>query len=230
MANGGLADAVETFAAPIETLIIALGQGIAEAQRALDISSLQTQEALDTDPQTAQLGLQATWYQFPKVDLELKLAVSMAQSSSAPAAAPTASSPIDPRRLRATTRLIAQPVSAAYQTQFSYDAQAASTLSLSIVPVPAPQARPAQMTLEAVTRAALASPATDTQGRPIKFATVPVPGGDPRPDPSLRFDVNFNAVSRLWYVLQYAVPPGAAAPAIVSVDDATGAVRVISTP
>jgi hypothetical protein len=225
MSNGDLADAIETFSAPIEHFITALGQGIAEAQRALDLNSLQTQEVLDTDPQTAQLGLQATWYQFPRVDLELKLAISMAQSGSAPALG------FNPLLLRASTRIIAQPVSAAYQTHFSYDGQAASTLSLSIVPVPPPRsgagaAIPPLMTSAQVTTAAITSAAADPNGVPVKFATVQDAQGHPAPDPTLRFDVNFNGAVRLWYVLQY--PAGGATAAVVSVDDATGFVRGIS--
>jgi hypothetical protein len=53
MATHPLATAVETFAAPIESLIIALGQGLAQAQQGLDQNSIQAQEAIDTDPGTA---------------------------------------------------------------------------------------------------------------------------------------------------------------------------------
>ena len=47
-------------------------------------------------------------------------------------------------------------------------------------------------------------------------------------DSKLRFDVNFNAASRMWHVLEYdpADPGGKAV--VVSVDDQTRAVRVIS--
>jgi hypothetical protein len=233
MPSADLADAVETFSAPIEHLIVALGQGLAEAQRALDLSSLQTQEALDTDPQTAQLGLQATWYQFPRVDLELKLAVSMVQSAAASPAG--ASARVDPRLLRASTRLVAQPVSASYQSKFSYDAQAASTLSLSIVPVPPPRAGdastlPPRLTREDVVAIALASKAVDAGGKPIKFATVTNAQNGLQPDPALRFDVTFNGAVRIWYVLQYPATQAGATPAVIAIDDATGDARVVSTP
>ncbi len=45
-----LADTLETFSAPIESVIIALGQGIALAQQALDKNSISTQEKIDSDP------------------------------------------------------------------------------------------------------------------------------------------------------------------------------------
>ena len=40
MTTDPLANAVETFSAPIESVIIALGQGIADAQKALDNNSI----------------------------------------------------------------------------------------------------------------------------------------------------------------------------------------------
>jgi hypothetical protein len=249
MADDPLANAVETFSSPIEHLIAALGQGIAQAQRALDQNSIQTQELIDTDPLLSQYGLQATWYQFPKVDLELKLslAISADQSSTPPGPAPPPAAPGPaPAPLAISTaalqsiRLIAQPVSAAYQTHFNYDAHAASTLTLSIVPVPQPGpsdrvTAPPRMTAfpgptgqPDVQGAALASAAkfvttTDSKGNKI-------PAAQDTQHNALRFDVNFNATARLWYVLQYAPSNAAVKPVVVAVDDATASVRIISTP
>jgi hypothetical protein len=83
------------------------------------------------------------------------------------------------------------------------------------VPVPPPRAGdaasvPARLSPEEVRKAALGSNAGFTE------------------DPKLRFDVNFNAAARVWYVLEYdpTQPEGKAV--VVSVDDETGAVRVIS--
>lgn len=45
-----LTNLVETFSASFENLILALGRGVAEAQQELDQHSIQTQEALDSDP------------------------------------------------------------------------------------------------------------------------------------------------------------------------------------
>ena len=56
-----------------------LGKGISEAQAALDRNSIATQSAIDADPQLSSAGLQATWYQFPRVDLQLKLALTIAE-------------------------------------------------------------------------------------------------------------------------------------------------------
>jgi hypothetical protein len=226
MATNPLQDAIEVFSAPIESVIVALGRGLSDAQRALDQNSVQAQQAIDADPVLSQYGVQAAWYQFPHVDLELKLALSVTQES-APA---TASSPRLAPPLAAVKapafRLVAQPVSANYQTQFNYDAKAASTITLSIVPVPPPRAADQavvtpRMTQAGVQEAALASPA--------KFATVKDAQGNVVPDPKLRFDVNFNAAARTWFVLQYDPNNPSSASVVVAVDDATGSVRVIST-
>jgi hypothetical protein len=237
MADDPLSTAVETFSAPIESLITALGQGIAQAQRAMDENSIQTQEQLDTDPVLSQYHLQATWYQFPSATLELKLSLSISEDqSSSPNSAPSVAR-VNLRPGISTlqlnpVRLIAQPVSASYQTHFNYDAQAASTITVNIVPVPPPVAPdqvtvPPRMQPADVQSAALASPA--------KFVTVkdshgkPVPAATDAAGNALRFEINFNSAARLWYVLQYAPSNAPVNAIVVAVDDATKSVRVISS-
>ena len=223
MAVNPLEQAVEVFSAPIEGVIVALGKGISEAQAALDRNSIATQSAIDADPQLSSAGLQATWYQFPRVDLQLKLALTIAEQQGVAARpVPAALDVVAARPLR----LVAQPVSAAYQNHFNYAADAASTITLSIVPVPPPRSgdqttAPPRMTPDQVRAAALSSRAKFTTARDSSGAVVPAA--------SLRFDINFNAVSRSWYVLQYDAANAAATPIVVSVDDATGVVNVIST-
>lgn len=235
-----IANAVETFSAPIEGLIIALGKGISEAQAELDRNSIKSQEAIDTDPVLSQLGLQATWYQFPSVQLELKLALTMVEERTTPRVNPSSlvgdvsASARGVAALAANTsflvdtsigrRLVAQPVSAAYQNHFNYNAQASSTITLSIVPVPAPRpvdqaSSPPLLTDAQVQEKALGSPAP--------FVSVIV-DGKKAPSPGLRFDINFNASARLWYVLQYSATAPESKAVVVVVDDVTGLVRVIS--
>ncbi len=234
--QNGLAKTLEVFSAGIEEFIGALGKGISEAQRDLDRNSILTQEAIDSDPVASRYGLQATWYQFPRVDLQLKLAVTVAQDQSSSAPSPTAATRAAPAGLAATQlrpiRLVAQPVSASYATHFSYDAQAASTLSLSIVPVPAPRtaAQVVQPQLDPATvqSVALASAAKFVTTKDAQGNTIPA-GKDAQGN-ALRFDVNFNAAAGLWYVLQYAPSNPSVRPVVVAVDDSTKSVRVISSP
>ena len=239
-----LRNTLEVFSASMEDFITALGKGVSDAQTALDQNSIQTQQALDSDPVTSQYGLQATWYQFPHVDLELKLSITVSQDQSAAPA---------PSRLVAqqlpATRIVAQPVSAAYQAHFNYDAQAASTLTLSIVPVPGQrtgaQAVQPRMSEDQVRTAAFSSPAKfafmkDAHGSVLKDAQGnPVPASVDAAGNALRCDIRFNGAAGLWYVLQYAPFNISLTPAVVAVDDVLGSqpgvdlktvVRVISTP
>jgi len=215
------AKAVEVFSAPIQGVIAGLGRGIAEAQIALDRGSVQAQEEIDADPTLASLGMQATWYQLPRVELELKLAMTISEQRGGTTAAPT----IGAIRLAQPLRLIAQPVSASYQNRFNYDVNAASTIKLAVVPVPPPAVggaavAPSVLSAEEVQALALKSSAG--------FKTVKQSGVDV-PDPKLRFDVNFNAAARVWYVLQYDPADSTTKAVVVSVDDVTSAVRVIPT-
>lgn len=232
MPDDPLATAVETFSAPIEHLIIALGQGIADAQRTLDKNSIQTQEQIDSDPVLSQHGLQATWYQLPRVDLQLKLSLTIAQDQPQAPPGPSPAPAAGGMGTLFRARLVAQPLSAAFQTHFNYDAQAASQITLSIVPVPQPRAgdqvtAPPKMNAPDVQAAALKTGKflTDPQGKPASTATDARGNVNP-----LRLDINFNAAARLWYVLQYAPANPSVNPVVVAVDDVTGAVRVISTP
>lgn len=206
---------VEVFAAPIESVLIALGHGIAEAQRELDRSSLAAQAEIDADPVLSPIGAQATWFQLPRVELELKLALSMSEQPATRALA--ASGLVRP------LKLLAQPLSAAYQNHFNYNLQGSSTVRVTVVPVPAPTVgdavtAPPTKDPAAVQEAALKSKAG--------FATVK--RGNARvPSPKLRLDVNFNAATRTWSVIQHDPARPDRPPVAVLVDDATGAVRMI---
>ena len=200
----------EIFAAPIEGLIAALGKGVADAQTALDTASAQAQDAIDSDPLLSQHGVQATWYQFPRVELKLKLALSVA-SPPAPSPSPVSALPL---------RLIAQPVTAGYQNRFNFDAQAASMVSVSLVPVPGPHGADQSAVTPQMTRQTVESIALGTG----KFATKGS-GATIAPDPSLRFEMNFNATNRLWYVLQYSATDATKTPVIAVIDDVTGQIR-----
>jgi len=217
-----LANAVETFSAPIESLIIALGQGISQAQQAMDLNSISTQEAIDSNPVLSQYGLQATWYQFPSVNMQLKMSLSVTQDQSTTLAANVAGAILIPQRLR----LIAQPLSASFQNQFNYDAQAATQVNVTIVPVPPPKngdqvSTPPTMTADKVQAVALASGAPFVTTKNAQGAVVDAAGN------VYVMAINFNGAARVWYVLQYA-PSNAAIPAIVvAVDDATQTARII---
>jgi hypothetical protein len=225
MTTDPLANAIETFSAPIESVITALGQGIADAQKALDNNSIAVQQSIDTDPVLSQYGLQATWYQFPTVSMQIKMSMSITQDQNQQSSPSVAGSPLlTPGRFR----IIAQPLSASFNNQFNYDAKAATEINLTLVPVPPPRSgdqvtSPPQMTPAAVQAAALASGAPFVTTKNAQGATVDAQGN------VYVIITNFNATARVWYVIQY-VPSNAAIPTVVvAVDDATQTTRIIST-
>ena len=226
MTTDPLANAVETFSAPIENLIIALGQGIADAQKALDKNSIATQQSIDTDPLLSQYGLQATWYQFPTVQMQIKMSMSITQDQNQGSSPSVGGGPLlfNPGRFR----IIAQPLSASFQNQFNYDANAATQINLTLVPVPPPRSgdqvtTPPQLTAAEAQSIALASGAPFVTTKNAQGATVDGKGN------VYVIVTNFNAVSRVWYVIQYA-PSNASIPSIVvAVDDTTKTAQIIST-
>jgi hypothetical protein len=146
----------------------------------------------------------------------------------APLAGGAAMSQLQARKIR----LVGQPLSASFQSHFNYSGQAASQINLSIVPVPGPRPGdkvnlPPQMLTADVQTAALKSGAKYVTGKDAQGNVIPATTDGTN---ALRFDVNFNSTSRIWYVLQYAPANKNVKAAVVAVDDATGAVRIISTP
>jgi hypothetical protein len=106
---------------------------VGRAQRELDRHSIQTQEEILADPELSAAGVQTTFYQIPKVELELTMAISMTPQTSAEAkSSKEGATIVKPSKIRVA------PVNAYYQNQFGFSAQASSKLKLTIVPVPPP--------------------------------------------------------------------------------------------
>jgi hypothetical protein len=80
----------DLLSAPMEAVIIALGVGIAKAQRELDLHAIDLQKEINEDPLLSEYGLQPTFYQIPKAELELNIAIAM-EEQSGKTKAPTAS-------------------------------------------------------------------------------------------------------------------------------------------
>jgi hypothetical protein len=198
----------ELLSTPMEAAVVALGAGIARAQRELDRNSIEMQREIDEDPELAELGLHASWYQMPRAELELTMTVSLEETRPEVAAPPVAG--VRPLAFLQANRLGAvrlTPVNAFYKNQFDYDVQASSKLKLTFVPVPPPvgeTAEPPRMTREEVLAAADPS---------LKHET------------DARLGVNFNGAARLWFVLEYRlVENEVQRRALVVIDDQTGTV------
>jgi hypothetical protein len=222
----------EAFSAPLDAVIGAVVQGVANAQTALDQSSLANQEAIDANPELAGKELQAPWYQLARTDVQLKLAFGVGEGAPAPGVAEGAPRPgqtaaampvATPALNLPALHLIAQPVSAAYQNHFNFNAQAASTITLSLAPVPPRQpssgsVAPAQLSAEEVQTLALQSNAG--------FRTKRGPRGTRVPSGALRFAMQYNPSARTWYVHQHS-PGDPSSATVVAVDDVTRETRVL---
>jgi hypothetical protein len=191
----------EVLSAPMEQVIVALGRGVASAQRELDRHALATEREISEDPVLAEAGLHATFYQIPRAELDLTIAVAMEEDPSTPTRARGVTDALALRRIHL------QPVNAAYANRFDYDVNASSHLRLTLVPVPPPAADETlapRLTREEV----------------LKLASGTLTGAA-----EARLAVNFNAQVRSWFVLEYRYTGDAVERlALVVVDDDTGAV------
>jgi len=132
---------LDALSAPLGDLIASVGRGVAEAQRALDTSTLETIREIYEENQDDDgflltlrgLGYQPTWYSIPEATGEITVAVTVgghvgpASDPVLRLAAPAQHQPL---------RLYASPVDAGYQNRFQFDVRAASKLTFRIVPVP----------------------------------------------------------------------------------------------
>ena len=117
-----LVDFNEVLVTPLADMVERIGQGIAEAQRALDEAALATQKSLkDQHPELDKIGYQVTWYQMPEVLVELKMALHYERTDQGK-----------------PPGFFLSPFNAKYKRAFEYSAEGASTLKLKIVPVPPP--------------------------------------------------------------------------------------------
>jgi hypothetical protein len=207
--TNGTQKIADLLSAPMEAVIVALGVSIARAQQELDRHSIDTQRDINEDPELAEIGVQATWYQMPRVELELTMAIAMEERKTPPTGTPA------PRGTRAAAvlekfpikQLYLQPVNATYNNQFNFNVNAASKVKLTIMPVPPP-------TAETGVTALLQRDEVLKIAQPALVV-----------DANARLAVNFNGQARLWYVVQYKpVGDETTRLALVVVDDETKAI------
>ncbi len=121
----------EVLVRPLAEVLSRIGQGVADAQRALDLNSIATQTLLSTDPVLMEYGLEATWYHMPEVNVELKMNLSMQAEDT------VKNTKVVLRKLR----IYAAPFNAAYQNTFRADVAGTSQVRARIVSIP-PRRRP----------------------------------------------------------------------------------------
>ena len=129
-------DVSDTLAAPLGDLIAAVGRGLAEAQQALDLATVETIKALQTGTGDGievlrKLGYQPTWYRIPELHAEITLSLSVSSTTTADDA-DSPSGEGGPGRIR----LYGSTMDASYTNRYDYDLNAASVIKFRIVPVP----------------------------------------------------------------------------------------------
>ncbi len=151
--------------APLGRIIASVGEGVAEAQRALDRQAIGQLLALyaESDEGTRLLresGWRPTFYTLPETEGEVKVALSLsgadpdepstgaeAGGAGAPRPSPTPA-PLRGGALLSTrlsrslapprTKLYATPVDGGYRNRFGFEASVSATIRFRIVPVPPP--------------------------------------------------------------------------------------------
>lgn len=132
----------ESVAAPLGEVIAAVGQGVAEAQRALDDASLAATMAIYEEQGDAgmallrDIGYRPTFYALPDTQCQVQVSMRIGGTGSADGSAGTARQPGSIGK----GRTYVTPVDAGFQQRFGFQATAAAKLTFRIVPVPPPSA------------------------------------------------------------------------------------------
>ena len=113
---------------PLEDILLHVSRGIAQSQLELDKNSLATQILIDNNKDLSEYGIKATWYHFPEVNLELKMALSLHGISE------TVNGSVKAMKLK----IFSAPINAAYKNTFDYDTTGTSTIKAKIVSIPPP--------------------------------------------------------------------------------------------
>jgi len=118
----------EVLVRPLADVMARIGQGVADAQRAMDLNSIATQTMIENDPVLSEFGLEATWYHMPEVDLELKMALTLHREDVIKGK----------KVVRRRHRMYAAPLNASYKNTFDSDVSGASLIRAKISSIPPP--------------------------------------------------------------------------------------------
>ena len=139
MANDSSDYMKDILATPLGELISSIGNGVAEAQTALDEASLAKTLALyeSADDKTLelmrQIGYQPSFYAIPETEVEASVSLSMAANS---AATNSGTGGIAKDRAVSRTRIYTTPTNATNSNRYNIQANASAKLKFKIVPVP----------------------------------------------------------------------------------------------
>lgn len=122
---------LDALSAPVGDLIASVGEGIASAQRDMDLGTLALLREVYGGEDEAlralqKIGWRPTWYQIPEAEAEISVALTITGAAE--------------RTGAARVKAYAAPVDAGYTGRYGYELKAASRVRFRIVPVPEPVA------------------------------------------------------------------------------------------
>lgn len=146
MSNKDNNEIFDSLSAPLGDIISSVARGVADAQQALDMRTIETfKEIYGKDDglkeEMRQLGYQPTWYKIPEVNAEIIMSLSISENSETNISQIASPDKVNkPNALK----LYGAPVDANYANRYNYDIKAACKVSFKIVPVP-PAAKAEEM-------------------------------------------------------------------------------------
>ncbi len=145
----------DVVAAPLGEVIASVGQGVADAQHALDEGSLAAVLGIYAESGDAKLrllqeiGYRPTFYALPETTGEVRVTLRLGQGAAGQGTGTAVRKAAVPEiqavpvrtglNARIGNRLYATPVDAGYSNRFGYSADVSAKLTFKIVPVPAPE-------------------------------------------------------------------------------------------
>ncbi len=144
----------EVVASPLGDVIASVGEGVADAQQALDEGSLaKSLEIYSEGGEEAlrvlrEIGYRPTFYALPETTGEVRVSMRLGKSAAGAGARRPAANALQPavvaqlarigRNVAFKPKIYATPVDASYANRFGYQANISAKLTFKIVPVPAP--------------------------------------------------------------------------------------------
>jgi hypothetical protein len=137
----------DVVASPLGEVIAAVGQGVADAQQALDEGSLAKTLEIYSEggsellQMLRDIGYNPTFYTLPETTGEVRIALRLGSNQTSAPAVPQVNANLARLGLNLpalTNKLYATPVDAGYANRFGFQADISAKLTFKIVPVPAP--------------------------------------------------------------------------------------------
>ena len=129
-------------------VISSVGRGIAEAQHALDMNAIVTQQQINNDDDLRTWGISAQWYTIPEATVNLKMSYQLTREHVEEGTIGTDTG----RKMR----LMVSPINAKYTNTFKVSETLQSELNLKFLPIPAPTRWTEQITVPDFTGMTLA--------------------------------------------------------------------------